>query len=283
MGPDVHKSPPGGEACTPAPGAQLCSLCGFPEPALLLSKTSTKTTVQREGLSAASLRRLGTLTQLWPVPSMLGGQGFVAPPDGSPQDSVIASTACVCGPCLERHAQMTGFGARARHRPKQALFINNRQKPHNSAVRLVSRGRHQGPERVKHTPRTDSKPAAPWARSLPPVITATTHSSLVQTPGTQQRPTSPLSYQAPSPCASSLRGLGWALEQRISGSSGPGQQLLGPFLAGEPRSCTRSGSGLGARACGAPSPSAVLLSQGHRPHGCRARRSSRHSPPHGLV
>ena len=93
MGPDVQKRLPG-EACTPAPWPQLRSLCGFPEPALL-SKTLTKITVQRVGLSASRSRRLGTLTQLWPIQSTPGGQGFVVPPDGNPQDSMGTSTACV--------------------------------------------------------------------------------------------------------------------------------------------------------------------------------------------
>ena len=109
-----------------------------------------------------------------------------------------------------------------------------------------------------------SKPAVPWAHSLPPVIAVTAHSHLVQTLGTQQRltpPLLPLSCLALSPCASSLRGLGWVLEQQISGSSGPGQQLLGPLLAAEPHSCMWSESDLEARACGALFPSAVLLSR----------------------
>lgn len=108
------------------------------------------------------------------------------------------------------------------------------------------------------------KPAVPWVRSLLPVISITTHSHLVQTLGTQQRltpPLLPLSCLAPSPCASSLRGLGWVLEQHISGSSGPGQQPLGSLPAAEPHSCVWPESGLEARAWGALPPSAVLPSR----------------------
>ena len=131
MGPDVQKHLPEGEAYTPAPWPQPCSLCSFPEPALLLSKTLIKIIVQREDLSKSCSRRDPHPASVYPVHP--GGSGFCCSTRREStgrhhhQHSTRMLTTNASQPCLKRHVQMTAFRASARHPPKQALQINNWQ------------------------------------------------------------------------------------------------------------------------------------------------------------
>lgn len=218
----------------------------WPEPALLLNQDINKNYCPEGGpVKAASLRRLGPSPSCGPS-RPCWGSGLCGSSRRGPQDSVSpAQHACVGLVSAPRSDDW--IRARARHGLSKLFSLTTAETSQLDAVRLVSRDGTKAQKGQTHTPRTDSKPAAPWATlSTACDHSHHSHSSLVQTPGTQQRPTSP---EAPPGTVSlcllpeeAWAGL-WSREYQEArgGTAAPRSS----FLA-EPRSCTRSGSGLGA-------------------------------------